>query len=168
MSDIQALAYLLSSSMISLQSYELLRLNRASNLRKEMLQLLDEWVDAETEARLAREILEWKHTEPEPKDNDSFSTLEPLVTNATDMLTGGAKFLCSAPGGKKMPGMQTLTLPKTIGMGSCIHRPRAKSRHRMRPVATARLALRLLERPSKVVRDDSEIFGGHAVFPVAV
>src|SRR5579872_1502375 len=102
MSDIQPLGYLLSSSKISLESYELLRLNRASNLRKEMLQLIDKWVDTETEARLAREILEWKRTERRRKERDSFSTVEPLLTDLTPVPTGdvSARFLCAAPDGK--------------------------------------------------------------------
>jgi hypothetical protein len=63
MSDTQPLAYLIISSEISLESYELSRLNRASNLRKEMLQMLDKWIDAETEARMARAILDWRRNE---------------------------------------------------------------------------------------------------------
>lgn len=63
MSDTQPLAYLMTSSDTSLESYELSRLNRASNLRKEMLQLLEKWIDAEAEARMARAILEWKRAE---------------------------------------------------------------------------------------------------------
>jgi len=63
MSDTQPLAYLITSSRVSLESYELSRLNRASNLRKEMLQALDRWIDAEAEARMARSILDWKRAE---------------------------------------------------------------------------------------------------------
>lgn len=60
MSDTQPLAYLITNSKDSLESYELSRLNRASNLRKEMLQVLERWIDAETQARMARSILDWR------------------------------------------------------------------------------------------------------------
>lgn len=54
------LAYLVTCSQMSLESVELSRLNQASNLRKEFLQILEEWIDSEVDARLARSILEWK------------------------------------------------------------------------------------------------------------
>jgi hypothetical protein len=46
--------FLLSASRNSLQSYELLRLSHASNLRKEITQLLDSWLEENTAAMLAR------------------------------------------------------------------------------------------------------------------
>ena len=55
-----SLDYLLMSSQMSLESIELARLNRAANLRKEMQQVLEEWIDVEVDARLARSILEWR------------------------------------------------------------------------------------------------------------
>jgi len=55
-----SLDYLLMSSQMSLESVELARLNRAANLRKEMQQVLEEWIDVEVDARLARSILEWR------------------------------------------------------------------------------------------------------------
>src|SRR5579863_147780 len=54
------LAYLVTCSEMSLESVELSRLNRAANLRKEFHQILEEWVDSEVDARLARSLLEWK------------------------------------------------------------------------------------------------------------
>lgn len=55
-----SLDYLLMSSQVSLESVELARLNRAANLRKEMQQVLEEWIEVEVDARLARSILEWR------------------------------------------------------------------------------------------------------------
>src|SRR6202047_4412095 len=46
--------FLLSASSNSLQSYELSRLNHAANLRKEITQLLDSWLDETSSALLAR------------------------------------------------------------------------------------------------------------------
>jgi len=149
MSDIQPLAYLLSSSQISLESYELLRLNRASNLRKEMLQLVDKWVDAETEARLAREILEWKRAERGRKEHTNCSTLERLLIDLRGMPIGefSARFICAAPDGKAMPERQKMAMPKKIDLLFCVNRARLKFSQRTRPASTATLALRLLEQP---------------------
>jgi hypothetical protein len=156
MSDIPALAYLLSSSRISLESYELLRLNRASNLRKEMLQLLDKWVDAETEARLAQEILEWKRTGRWKKEQHNFSTSEPLLTDLMAAPIGdvGASFLCAATDDSTMPERRKMATVKKITLVFCMSRPRPKFSQRTKPAATATLALRLLEHPSVLSRDD--------------
>jgi hypothetical protein len=50
------LEYLLACSKISLESFGLSRLNRASNLRKELSQVAEQWVAAEVSFRLARLI----------------------------------------------------------------------------------------------------------------
>ncbi|MBZ5696777.1 MAG: hypothetical protein LAN36_15635 [Acidobacteriia bacterium] len=57
------LEYLLASSQMGLESVELARLNRAANLRKEAQQVLEKWIDAEVDARIARSILEWKRAD---------------------------------------------------------------------------------------------------------
>ncbi|HXX43256.1 MAG TPA: hypothetical protein VEJ38_00910 [Candidatus Acidoferrales bacterium] len=51
-----SLDYVMMCSEPAAESFELSRLNRASNLRKEMRELVDEWIDCEVEARVAR----WK------------------------------------------------------------------------------------------------------------
>ena len=63
MHDIQSLHHLITSSKVAVESYELSQLNRASNLRHEMIELLEKWVVAETEARIARSLLESKKIE---------------------------------------------------------------------------------------------------------
>jgi hypothetical protein len=50
--------FLLSASKNSLQSYELTRLAHASNLRKEMGALLDQWLEENAAAMLARWLME--------------------------------------------------------------------------------------------------------------
>jgi hypothetical protein len=50
--------FLLSASRNSLQSYELSRLSHAANLRKEIGQLLDSWLDENAAALLARWLME--------------------------------------------------------------------------------------------------------------
>ena len=49
--------FLLSASSSSLQSYELSRLNHAANLRKEITQLLDSWLEENASALLARWLM---------------------------------------------------------------------------------------------------------------
>ncbi len=50
--------FLLSASRSSLQSYELSRLSHAANLRKEIAALLDQWVEENSAAMLARWLIE--------------------------------------------------------------------------------------------------------------
>jgi len=50
--------FLLSASRNSLQSYELTRLNHAANLRKEIGALLDQWLEENASAMLARWLME--------------------------------------------------------------------------------------------------------------
>jgi hypothetical protein len=57
------LRFIATCSKISLQSYELARLNAAANLRKELFHLADRWIEAEVESRLARWALEHRRTD---------------------------------------------------------------------------------------------------------
>jgi len=50
--------FLLSASRTSLQSYELSRLSHAANLRKEISALLDQWLEENASAMLARWLME--------------------------------------------------------------------------------------------------------------
>ena len=50
--------FLLSASRNSLQSYELSRLNHAADLRKEMTAMLDQWIEENSAAMLARWLLQ--------------------------------------------------------------------------------------------------------------
>jgi hypothetical protein len=50
--------FLLTASRNSLQSYELSRLSHAANLRKEIFQLLESWIDENSAALLARWLME--------------------------------------------------------------------------------------------------------------
>jgi len=55
--------YLATCSQMSLESVELSRLNLAANLRKEFQEILNEWIESEVDARLARSILEWRRAQ---------------------------------------------------------------------------------------------------------
>src|SRR5437660_11635084 len=50
--------FLLSASRNSLQSYELSRLSHAANLRKEVAALVDQWVEENSAAMLARWLMD--------------------------------------------------------------------------------------------------------------
>jgi hypothetical protein len=56
--------FLLSASRNSLQSYELSRLSHAANLRKEIGQLLDSWMEENAAAMLARWLMEQQRERP--------------------------------------------------------------------------------------------------------
>jgi hypothetical protein len=60
--------FLLSASLTSLQSYELSRLSHAANLRKEIGQLLDCWLDENAAAMLARWLMEQRARLPRVRD----------------------------------------------------------------------------------------------------
>jgi hypothetical protein len=73
--------FLLSASRNSLQSYELSRLSHAANLRKEITQLLDSWLEENTAAMLARWLMQQRenpaaseHSTPERQENPQVST----------------------------------------------------------------------------------------------
>jgi hypothetical protein len=50
--------FLLTSSKTTLQAFEMSRLNLAANVRKEIVQLLDAWVNENSNALLARWLIE--------------------------------------------------------------------------------------------------------------
>jgi len=55
--------FLLSASRNSLQSYELSRLGHVANLRKEIAALVDQWVEENSAAMLARWLMENRERE---------------------------------------------------------------------------------------------------------
>ena len=57
------LKYLCTSSTPSLESFELARLNAIANLRKELCEVLGEWVEAEIQSRLAHKLLQRAESE---------------------------------------------------------------------------------------------------------
>ena len=65
------LEYLFTSSEASIESFHLSRLNTVANLRKELNEIFEEWVEAEVQARLAQWLLARKN----PRDASSASSL---------------------------------------------------------------------------------------------
>jgi hypothetical protein len=63
--------FLLSASRNSLQSYELTRLSHAANLRKEINALLDQWLEENASAMLARWLMEQRERPRQVPDDVS-------------------------------------------------------------------------------------------------
>jgi len=70
--------FLLSASLTSLQSYELSRLTHAANLRKEIGQLLDSWLDENAAAMLARWLTEQRERRPRVRDAPRVGETKPV------------------------------------------------------------------------------------------
>lgn len=58
--------YLRTASQQSLQNFELAKLNRAANLRREIAALIDEWLKESSEALLARYMIDHQGSLREP------------------------------------------------------------------------------------------------------
>jgi hypothetical protein len=57
------LEYLVTASQTSLEAFELAQLNRSANLRKELRDILDEWLQTEVDARVSRWILDCRRAQ---------------------------------------------------------------------------------------------------------
>jgi hypothetical protein len=80
MDDIRPpLEYLITCSKGALESIELARLSQASNLRKELRQVLEKWIDSEVDARLARWILESRRVQTSTADARSPKPGKPVL-----------------------------------------------------------------------------------------
>lgn len=87
--------YLRTASMNSLQSFEMNRLNHAANIRKELMLMVDQWLEESVSAMVARWLLDHRqylHPEPtsptlSPADQQSasynvFAQLSPPAGNS--------------------------------------------------------------------------------------
>lgn len=72
------LEYLATCSKVALESFELSRLNEASNLRKEVQQILQGWIDTEVDARIARWILDSKQAQARGELREAMERPVPL------------------------------------------------------------------------------------------
>jgi hypothetical protein len=61
----ELLKYLAETSGNGLQEFELSRLNRAANVAKELQEVVEELVEAEAQAHLARLLIEWRKVQEE-------------------------------------------------------------------------------------------------------
>jgi hypothetical protein len=97
------LEYLFTSSEASVESFHLTRLNRVANLRKELHEIFEEWVEAEVQARLAQWILARKNPERAAAGDSSLArvtTIEPsdsaTIAAAIGLATTGSAALITA------------------------------------------------------------------------
>jgi hypothetical protein len=77
--------YLRTVSDTSLQSFELARLNRAANLRREIAALIDQWLEETSEALLARWMLE-HHNALRPPALPTIDIFHSLLEPSSDPL----------------------------------------------------------------------------------
>jgi hypothetical protein len=63
MSSPPPLEYLVTSSQAGLENFQLGKMNKIANLRKELRDVVEEWIEAEIQSRLARWILECRRTQ---------------------------------------------------------------------------------------------------------
>jgi hypothetical protein len=87
--------YLVTSSQTSLEAFELARLNRCANLRKELREVLEEWLQMEVDARLARWILECRRAQ----NGCSDSLAAPRIESSVAQLA--LSFLPEPPGSQR-------------------------------------------------------------------
>jgi hypothetical protein len=95
------LEFLLKLSQNCLEGFELSRLNRISNLRKEFREVLDEWIGFEIEARFARWILEYRHVGDSLPDRTVLPGFPPPELAARSVTHVSEQFLL--PGGDELP-----------------------------------------------------------------
>jgi hypothetical protein len=78
------LDFLATFSEASLESFELSRMNLVANLRKELHQLVDQWIEAEIESRIARWLLKSRGaTSCDPDSISREPSLKPLAIRPT-------------------------------------------------------------------------------------
>jgi hypothetical protein len=76
--------FLLTASRNSLQSYELTRLSHAANLRKEIGALLDQWLDENSCAMLARWLMENRERQKQKNSEATNSSSAPNPHSVSD------------------------------------------------------------------------------------
>ncbi|HZS72705.1 MAG TPA: hypothetical protein VFA13_12785 [Candidatus Acidoferrum sp.] len=81
--------FLLSASRNSLQSYEFTRLAHAANLRKEISALLNQWLEENAAAMLARWLMDQRERNPETARQSGLAP-EPAPDVQPDVRRGGA------------------------------------------------------------------------------
>ncbi len=79
------LEYLATCSKVSLEAFELSRLNETANLRKEVRQILNGWIESEVDARIARWILDSKQSQAEHRDRRPAAMKQPVPLKQLDL-----------------------------------------------------------------------------------
>ncbi len=101
-----AIGYLVTSSKAGLESFELMRLSRVANLRKELREVVKDWVESEVEARIARFILEERRAQDGDRVAAASRSALPQSTGCFPLyglLPAGDLELFSAPTQEEQP-----------------------------------------------------------------
>ncbi|HEV2617488.1 MAG TPA: hypothetical protein VGU63_12860 [Candidatus Acidoferrales bacterium] len=86
------LDYLATCSQTSLESFQLARLNDLANLRKQMIEIVDQWVESDIQARIAEWILVRRRRQSPLRPPQSVRRMRskqrplPLIANSIDSL----------------------------------------------------------------------------------
>jgi hypothetical protein len=76
--------YLITSSEPALESFQLARLAQAANFRKELRQVMGDWIEAEAEARLARWILDCRRAQSSDCSPGGSHGAEPVISGTLE------------------------------------------------------------------------------------
>jgi len=123
--------YLLASSQAGLEGFELGRLDKISHLRKQLRSLVDQWVQAEIEAELARWLLECQRAQESATHARSPETPFPLpgAGIAAAFLPLAGTGLAAALPSRNSPASRKQLAAKSAGVGA----PLAPRDARLRP-----------------------------------
>jgi hypothetical protein len=146
MSDTQPpLEYLVMSSKATLESFELSRLNRAANLRKELRAVVEEWIQAEVDARVARCLLECRRAQEHGVGPAAVQSKAPLAQLGMSFLSGQTHAATSEAVAAKAPRR---LLPTTKARRTSSATSSARPRGELQPASASKYAaaaLRVLE-----------------------
>jgi hypothetical protein len=107
--------FLLSASRNSLQSYEFTRLAHAANLRKEISALLNQWLEENAAAMLARWLMDQRERNPEPGrqqpglEHDSAPGVQPEVRRGS---------ACHRPPAARAFSPEAVLAPESVGLNA--------------------------------------------------
>ena len=136
------LDYLLTCSEAGLESFEMSRLNRIANLRRELRDVLEEWMEAEVNARVARWLLECKRAE-------SRAAGAPALLPPVSLLLGqqALPFLPPMPGADDSPSEHHGDAARSAGIAG--KHPAGQTRGAALPRGERATGLRQLERRAR-------------------
>lgn len=140
------LEYLLTSSQAGLEGFELGRLDKIAHLRKQLRGLVDQWVEAEIEAELARWLLECQRAQEAATGSQSREISFPLpgAAIAAAFLPLAGTGLAAAPPSHASSASRKRFAAKSAGVGSALAPRNAQlhPRQQVRPRTCQRQRLR--------------------------
>jgi hypothetical protein len=157
MRDTQPLLdYIATSSEAALESMELARLNQASNFRKQLREILDDWIDAEVDAKMVRWVLECRRAQ------DSDPVVQKHLPEQAPTQQLALPFVASrASSTRTLKDKSVRELPERVPSIDCGEAPPSSSRttapppeaHRSVGSSGAYAALRVLEQFARANRE---------------